>query len=91
MQRAAELDRQAVVSLTRDLDRHRAEAQTEREALRAAHAEQLAQSQRNADERVHALTEALAIAKESAETYRAQLPPPSATTTRQAPRKRTQS
>lgn len=50
---------------------------TEREALRAAHAEQLTQAQRNADERVQVLTEALTVAREAAETYRAQLPGPS--------------
>jgi hypothetical protein len=41
--------------------------------MRAAHAEQLAQAQRSADERVTTLNEALALAREIAETYRAQL------------------
>ncbi|GAB4982235.1 hypothetical protein MAHJHV59_34900 [Mycobacterium avium subsp. hominissuis] len=87
--RAAEVDRAAVATLTRDLDRHREDARAEREALRQLHAEQLAQAQRNADDRVQALTEALTVAKAAAETYRGQLQP--ATTKRSAPRKGTQS
>lgn len=71
--RAAELDRSAVSTLTHDLDRHRAEERAERDALRAEHTEQLAQAQRSADDRVHALTEALDVAKSAAETYRTQL------------------
>ena len=73
VQRGAEVDREALTSMSHDLERHRDDARAERDALRAAHAEQLAQSQRSADERVQALTEALAVAKEAAETYRAQL------------------
>lgn len=69
--RAAEVDRAAVVSLTGDLERQRAESQAEREALRQSHAEQLAQAHRSADERVSALNEALSV-------YRAQLAPPKA-------------
>lgn len=74
--RAAEVDRTAVVTVTRDLERQRDESRAERDALRETHAAQLAQAQRNADERVHALTEALAVATTAADTYRAQLPQP---------------
>ena len=58
--------------MRRELDQVRAEAQSEREALRAAHTEQLAQIQRNTDERAAALNQALDLARESAETFRAQ-------------------
>jgi DNA repair exonuclease SbcCD ATPase subunit len=91
-QRAVGVEREAVASLTRELDRHRADAQAEREALRASHADQLAQAQRNTDERVQTLTEALTAAREVVAAYRAQLgapegpPQDTATTTR----KRTQ-
>jgi hypothetical protein len=59
--------------LRHELDQVRAEAHSERETLRAAHTEQLGQIQRNADERAAALNQALDLARESAETYRAQL------------------
>lgn len=87
--RAAEVDRAAVATLTRDLDRHRDDTRAERDALRQTHADQLAQAQRNADDRVQALTEALTVAKAAAETYRGQLQP--AATKRSAPRRGTQS
>lgn len=90
-QRVAESDRQAAASLTRELERHREDARAEREALRATHTEQLTQAQRNADERVQTLTDALTVAREVAETYRAQLPAPSEPVKRATPRKRTQS
>jgi chromosome segregation ATPase len=73
-QRAVEAEREARVSLGGELERQRQEARTERDTLRTAHAEQIAQVQRSADERVHALTEALAVAREAADTYRAQIP-----------------
>jgi hypothetical protein len=53
--------------------------------VRAAHAEQLAQAQRSADERVTTLTEALALAREAAETYRPQLEKASASSQRRTP------
>ena len=56
-ERAAEHDREALAALRRELDQLRAEAQSEREALRAAHTEQLAQIQRNADERAAVLNQ----------------------------------
>ena len=56
-----------------ELDTARAEARAEREALRTDHATQLAQLQRNADERAHALTAALNTARDSAAAYRTQL------------------
>lgn len=88
-QRAVEVEREAVASLTRELDRHRTDAQAEREALRAGHAEQLAQVQRGADERVQALTDALATAREVTAAYRAQFSAPDATEDATAgPRKR---
>ena len=71
--RTAEVDRAALSSLNEQLERQRDEARAERDALRAAHAEQLAQAQRNADERVSALTEALGVATAAADTYRSQL------------------
>lgn len=71
--RAAQRDREALIALRRELDQVRADVQSEREALRAAHTEQIAQIQRNADERAAALNQALDLARESAETYRAQL------------------
>ena len=56
------------------------------------HAEQLTQAQRSADERVQAVTEALAVAKEATETYRAQLTTAGTSTgKRPVPCKRTQS
>lgn len=79
--RAAEQDRAA-------LERLREETRADRDALRQAHAEQLAQVQRSADDRVAALTEALAVASGASEALRAQLatlsPPPAK---RSAPRK----
>jgi hypothetical protein len=72
-ERAGDRDREALVAVRRELDQVRADAQSEREALRAAHTEQLAQIQRNADERAAALNQALDLARDSAETYRAQL------------------
>ena len=51
----------------------RGDARSEREALRVGHAEQLAQLQRSADERATALSQALSLARETAETFRAQL------------------
>lgn len=82
--RAAELDRAAAATLTRELEREREESRSEREALRATQAEQLAQAQRNADERVHALTEALAVATAAADTYRGQLAEQSAARTKRS-------
>jgi predicted lipoprotein len=57
--------------------------------LRQTHAEQLAQAQRSADDRVHALTEALAVASASAEALRGQLAAPTlrAAAKRSTPRK----
>lgn len=57
--RDAERDQQAAEGARRDLDAARAEMRTEREALRAAHAEQIAQVERSADQRVDALQLAL--------------------------------
>ena len=88
-ERAAEADRQALAAQSRELERERADARSEREVLRASHAEQLAQLQRNADERVQTLSESLTVARDAAETYRAQLPA-SGTEKRITPRKRTQ-
>jgi chromosome segregation ATPase len=91
---AADRERDTATQLRRELDQTRRDfddaARAEREALRSAHAEQLAQLQRNANDRVDALTEALAVAKDAAEMYRSQLPTPgSPAPTRAAPRKRT--
>lgn len=61
--RVAEQDRAA-------LERIRDETRIERDTLRQAHAEQLAQAQRNADDRVAALTEALAAASSATEALR---------------------
>lgn len=49
---AAGRERDTATALRGELDRQRTDAQAEREALRAGHAEQLAQVQRGADERV---------------------------------------
>lgn len=87
--RALEADRAAIATLTRDLERQRDDARAEREALHQTHAQQLAQAQRNADDRVQALTDALAVATAAAETYRAQLQP--AAGKRSTPRKSTPS
>jgi hypothetical protein len=72
-QRAAQADWDALTGLRRELDEVRADARAERDALRAQHTDQLAQVQRNADERATALNEALSLARETAEMYRAQL------------------
>jgi len=66
-ERTSEADRESLTSLRSELERQRADARSEREFLRTTHAEQLAQSQRNADERVKALTEALTAAREVAQ------------------------
>lgn len=87
-QHAVETERQALASLTQELERQRDDARTERERLRVDHAEQLAHAQRSADERVHTLTEALALAREAAEAYRVQLPQAASTSGSPAPRKR---
>lgn len=71
--RAAGADRDALAAVRAELDTTRAEARAEREALRTDHATQLAQLQRNADERAYALTEALNAARDSAAVYRTQL------------------
>ena len=63
-ERASDTARESLESMHTDLERVRAEARAEREALRATHAEQLAQYQRNADDRVSVLTEALTAARE---------------------------
>ena len=60
-----------MAALRREIEQIRADARSEREALRAAHTDQLAQIQRNADERATALNRALSLARETAETYRA--------------------
>ena len=65
-ERASDSARESLESLRGDLERQRAEAQSEREVLRTAHVEQLAQLQRNADDRVSVLTEALHAAREMA-------------------------
>jgi LPS O-antigen subunit length determinant protein (WzzB/FepE family) len=77
-----------LASLNEELERQRDDARAERERLRVDHADQLAQAQRNADERVHTLTEALTVAREAAEAYRAQLPHTAPTSSPPAPRKR---
>ncbi|WP_200865864.1 coiled-coil domain-containing protein [Mycobacteroides abscessus] len=86
-QRAEALEREAAAALREELDRQRTDAQSERQALRAAHAEQLANIQRGADDRVQSLNEALATAREIAATYRAQLGMPEAGESTPAPRK----
>lgn len=75
---AAGRERDMATALRGELDRQRTDAQAEREAQRAGHAEQLAQVQRGADERVQALTDALATAREVTATYRAQFSAPDA-------------
>lgn len=70
---AAMRDRETAAQLHRELEQVRADGRSEREALRAAHAEQLDQMQRSGDERATALNQALSLARETAETYRAQL------------------
>jgi hypothetical protein len=50
-----------------------AEARSDREAFRAQYAEQLAQLQRHADQRAAALNQALELARDTAQAYRAQL------------------
>jgi signal transduction histidine kinase len=69
------------------------QARSEREALRAQYAEQLAQIQRHADERAAALNQALELARDTAQAYHAQLggqpsAPDSPTPTRPARPKR---
>ena len=72
-QRAAQADREAIAALRREVEQVRGDARSEREALRAAQTEQLAQIQHSADERASALNQALTLARETAEMYRAQL------------------
>lgn len=71
--RTAHADREALAALRGELEQLRGEARAERQALRAAHAEQLAQVQRTADDRAAALNQALTLAREAADTYRTQL------------------
>ncbi|MBS9535586.1 hypothetical protein KIH27_18530 [Mycobacterium sp. M1] len=73
VQQIAVSDREALTAIRQELDRQRTEFQTERDAQRAAHAEQVAQLTHIAEERAQALTAALTAAHEVAETYRAQL------------------
>lgn len=97
-QRTIEAEREALASLNQELERLRDDARAERERLRIDHTEQLTQMQRSADERVHTLTEALALARETTAAYRAQLPqtappsssprPPSKRSSRPAPEKK---
>lgn len=74
--------------------RVRDEARSDHEALRAQYAEQLEDIQRHADERVAALNQALELARDTAEAYRAQIAAPrpetpeSPTGKRTTPRKR---
>ena len=56
----------------REMAQLRNEARTERQALRAEYAEQLSAAQRQADERVAAVTQALEMAREAARIYRMQ-------------------
>ncbi|WAJ47959.1 hypothetical protein OK015_28830 (plasmid) [Mycobacterium sp. Aquia_216] len=80
--------REALASLNQALERQREDSRTETERLRIDHSEQLAQVQRSADERVHTLTEALTLARETAAAYRDQLPQIAATSTPPTPSKR---
>ena len=58
-QQTAQHDHDAAEAARRELDATRAEMRIERDTLRAVHAEQLAQLQRNADQRADALNQAL--------------------------------
>ncbi|WP_230589229.1 hypothetical protein [Mycobacterium kansasii] len=87
-QHAVEIEREAVASLNRALQRQRDDAHAERERLRNDHAEQLANARQSAEERVHILTEALTVAREAADAYRAQLPQTVPTSSPPTPRKR---
>ena len=63
-ERASQAAGESLAALRHDGDRQRAEARSQLDDLRATHAEQLAQVQRNADERVAVLTDALDAARE---------------------------
>ena len=65
-------DHEALTGLRTELERIRTETRAERDALRADHAEQLAQAQRSAYQ-PQALAEALAAARDTAAAYRSQL------------------
>jgi hypothetical protein len=77
--RAAERDREALDAMRHELDDARADMRAERDALRIAHNAQIAQIQRNADERAAALTQAL-------DAYRAQSPTPTRSKRTRTPR-----
>ena len=63
-ERASQAAGESLAALRHDGDRQRAEARSQLDGLRATYAEQLAQVQRNADERVAVLTDALDAARE---------------------------
>ena len=85
MQRAAETERATVSTLTAELERVRTEQRSERERLETTHAQQLALVQRNADERVQALNDALTHTRQTAGTSSSDSPAPAEKTTRKRP------
>jgi len=72
-EQAARHDREMAAELGREVHQLRRDAWAEREAARAEYADQLATWQRQADERVAAVTQALEMAREAAQLYRTQL------------------
>ena len=75
-QQAAAADREALAATRQEFERQRIDFHAERDAQRAAHAEQVENLIHSADQRAQALTDALSAAREVAETYRAQLKQP---------------
>uniref|UniRef100_UPI003F583635 hypothetical protein n=1 Tax=Mycolicibacterium obuense TaxID=1807 RepID=UPI003F583635 len=84
-QRAADTERATVSTLTAELERVRAEQRSERERLETTHAQQLALVQRNADERVQALNDALTHARQTAGTAHSDSPAATKKATRKRP------
>ncbi|MFW0154390.1 hypothetical protein ACNUDN_32025 (plasmid) [Mycobacterium sp. smrl_JER01] len=84
-QQSAEAERATVATLTAELERVRTDQRSERERLESAHAQQLALVQRNADERVQALNDALTHARQTAGTDRSDSPVPGEKATRKRP------
>jgi len=71
--------------LTAELERVRTEQRSERERLETTHAQQLALVQRNADERVQALNDALTHARQTAGTAHSDSPAATKKATRKRP------
>lgn len=75
-QQSAAVDREALAGVRQELERQRIDFHAERDAQRAAHAEQVETLTHSADQRAQALADALSAAREVAESYRAQLEQP---------------